>query len=47
MDEQLLLHFEGKHSYFKTTLNNRKPLLFIRPYTRNSSASMTIDERKA
>lgn len=37
---------EIKHCNFKTTLNARKPLLFLRPYARNSTAT-TIDQRKA
>jgi len=45
-DDQLLMHLDSKYSNFKTTLNNRKPLLFIKPYTRNST-SLTIDQKKA
>lgn len=41
-----MLQVQTKHCNFKTTLNARKPLLFMRPYARNSTAT-SIDQRKA
>ena len=45
-EEPIAGFIESKYSNFKTSLNNRRQLLFLKPYTRNKDTSLTIDQRK-
>ena len=37
---------ESKYSNFRTSIANRKQLMYIKPYTRYQSEHLTIDEKK-
>lgn len=45
-DEDLQASRDTRYSSFKTSLNNRKQLLYLKPYTRDRNCGMTIDQRK-
>lgn len=37
---------DSRYSNFRTTINNRKQLLYLKPYTRYQHNSLTIDQKK-